>query len=863
MNTPNQNNRGSEWRKWDLHIHSPQTFLNNEYGRCSDGDFINGDFIKKIKSSGLSAIGLTDYFKFENTFWDLKKKLENEGIVVFPNLEFRSEHTNKQNDCCDFHIIFSNLSEKKHVDDFLTNLDANVMEYEKPKTIKVKNMEKKEHFRTATVSFKKSIDILNERTNKELDFIVAFLSKGKGNSRSSVMYEHMADYIDVILHSSCSEENEENIDTDRKFWLDQNKPKPLLQSSDAHKLDDIGTKFTWIKADTTFEGLKQIIYEPKERVSVQKLEPDNNKKQSMIIDCIEYSNKKGNMEKVLFNQNLNSLIGIRGSGKSNLLKNIVKHSDSGELENRKLSDKEELLPLDNFKITWCGDFSDTDDRKILFIPQKYLGNKVYEEGKNNSESIHEFITGLLRGNTIFRNAQENIEKIKLQQSKNISGMVADLLSIQEKIKELEKDIKKYPKKEYLEKEIKEKKNNLKKERESINISNSELKDYQKDIKKKTEIKNKVKQHEKDSELYNILSESDVLDMENIFSRYEFSENEKEKINSHTKKGIDDSKKFIENRKIEIDAKISEYKEKIKKIDIKINPIKKKLEKREDIKKLDEDIEKDNNGLIKLNLLIERKREKELEEEEIKDNIKDVYGKTIENIKNISKSINFPDIKNVKIKSELVFNNNSFSSNFLEKLFENDVEEYREINIEDAVEKIGEIFDKLISGSEDQKKKIRVKKAHTTKNYMVDLFDFQYYILDYLKNIQNEDGEYLENMSAGQKMITLLTLIFSFDDNEYPVLIDQPEDDLDSTTISTIVCNFIRNQKKNRQIIIATHNANLVIGSDSEEVLIANNKKGIFNYQTGSIENPKVNEKIVEILEGGEEAIKKRRERYQF
>ncbi|NYT27813.1 MAG: hypothetical protein H0A76_07895 [Candidatus Thiodubiliella endoseptemdiera] len=57
----------------------------------------------------------------------------------------------------------------------------------------------------------------------------------------------------------------------------------MLNSSDAHRIYNIGSKFTWIKANPTFEGLKQIIYEPTDRVKIQELEPEEKKIIKLLI----------------------------------------------------------------------------------------------------------------------------------------------------------------------------------------------------------------------------------------------------------------------------------------------------------------------------------------------------------------------------------------------------------------------------------------------------------------------------------------------------------------------------------------------------------------------------------------------------
>ena len=119
------------------------------------------------------------------------------------------------------------------------------------------------------------------------------------------------------------------------------------------------------------------------------------------------------------------------------------------------------------------------------------------------------------------------------------------------------------------------------------------------------------------------------------------------------------------------------------------------------------------------------------------------------------------------------------------------------------------------------------------------------------------------MSNGEKALALLEFIFKFDDYNYPVLIDQPEDDLDARAISKHIVNFIKEEKTKRQIIIASHNANLVVCGDSEEVVVSNKSGGrnpAFKYFTGAIENLEIRDEIIEVLEGGKDALAKRRDK---
>lgn len=160
----------------------------------------------------------------------------------------------------------------------------------------------------------------------------------------------------------------------------------------------------------------------------------------------------------------------------------------------------------------------------------------------------------------------------------------------------------------------------------------------------------------------------------------------------------------------------------------------------------------------------------------------------------------------------------------------------------------------------------------------------------LKQIIYEPEERVVNvMSPGKKALVLLQLLIDLDETDCPILIDQPEDDLDNRSIFEQLIPFIKKKKAVRQIIVVTHNANIVVGADAEEVIIANqngadspNKDSIhFSYRSGSIENDGpllkeagvvedgilakqgIQQHICDILEGGEKAFEKRKNKYNL
>ena len=129
----------------------------------------------------------------------------------------------------------------------------------------------------------------------------------------------------------------------------------------------------------------------------------------------------------------------------------------------------------------------------------------------------------------------------------------------------------------------------------------------------------------------------------------------------------------------------------------------------------------------------------------------------------------------------------------------------------------------------------------------------------------QDGSEIDinDGSPGQKCAALLTLILNIGDN--PLIIDQPEDDLDNSLIYNLVVQSIRSMKERRQIIIVTHNPNIPVLGDAEGIIILERKNGTVNFRkekkAGCIEEKEIRKGICEIMEGGAAAFKKREEKY--
>lgn len=122
------------------------------------------------------------------------------------------------------------------------------------------------------------------------------------------------------------------------------------------------------------------------------------------------------------------------------------------------------------------------------------------------------------------------------------------------------------------------------------------------------------------------------------------------------------------------------------------------------------------------------------------------------------------------------------------------------------------------------------------------------------------GKPLEQHSLGQRASALMLFVLNQQDNDV-VIIDQPEDDLDNQTIYDDVIKIIRAMKPRTQFIFATHNANIPVLGDAENVCACEYSDGKIQAAGGGVDAPLVQQHIISVMEGGREAFERRREVY--
>jgi predicted ATPase len=147
------------------------------------------------------------------------------------------------------------------------------------------------------------------------------------------------------------------------------------------------------------------------------------------------------------------------------------------------------------------------------------------------------------------------------------------------------------------------------------------------------------------------------------------------------------------------------------------------------------------------------------------------------------------------------------------------------------------------------------------------------VLDYLFGLDylspryslTYDGQEIGQLSPGERGLLLLVFYLLVDKEDIPIVIDQPEENLDNQTIFRVLVKCIKKAKERRQVIMVTHNPNLAVVCDAEQIIFASCDKAAsrFEYESGAIEQPEIKDRVVQILEGTEPAFKNRQEKYRL
>lgn len=919
---------GSEWRKWDIHTHTPIDHEWEHKPNNLDSSEVKSsfakDYVRFAKEKELALIAITDH-NFCNDLEDLiiphiQKEAEKNGITILPGFEI----TAKDGSGVHLLVIFK--------EDTDLGLIRNLVLHMFP--VSTVLMPADGTVPTSKFSILEIYNFLKDyKDNLEFEIVFAHADRSNGVLKSSTIQgtrrleEWKRPFINITQISSRKifensgfykdMVNNKNHQYHRKMtYVIASDSRCILRDKQKEGRFHLGEKFTWVKADPTFYGLRQIIHEGKSRVRIQDNRPEQ-KLDSNIIrrvrflpneDCITFPRNWINL-----NQNLNSIIGGKSSGKSLLLTMIAK-SVNHDLDVSKYS---QILDNCDFEIEW-GDgvtyrvsegekyYLDEQNeylkrRNISHVPQLAI-HKLIEE---NPEEYRNIILSFLNENNDFKDYFKDFQKARENTVEKIENFITQLFKSQSALKRKNKELNDLGDKRAKKKELDIYSKKLT-ELEGLTISKEEKSEYDK-LNGDFELKSKfIKSNEELRESVNVFLE--------LMTRRinELKENINTEYSDASSTMNDSNLTEISSLKEKLNQATSEYINKVELIFSKYSNLKEKStaakKERKEIESLlktisgktadPKQIDKYRSLIESLETDIDIITAKEIEVSQLNKKIEEITGNISRSYKSLiqlfrelkieidSNYRNLINDDNITLTLDIDFNNEKFYSDFFQ-LFDrrkniSDLSSYFEANhlyefkVSTHGAMVEEVLNKLVKNGDTYsfKKKNEVDKA--IRAVLNDYFELNFRL--------KQDGEDINQMSYGKKSLVLLKLYLSLNKNESPILIDQPEDNLDNRTIYSELKQFMKDKKIQRQVIIVTHNANLVVSTDAELVVVANqdgqnsknNKDYKFEYVTGSLENsfkkPEregilfqmgIKEHVCDILEGGKEAFEERERKYGF
>lgn len=971
MTINNKFPKGSEWRRWDLHVHTKDTIKNDQF-KSLDFEKFCITLFKKALENKIAVIGITDYFSIDNykrvlafidnignqTNFTDEEKIQVKNILILPNVELRMMPSTNSGSLVNIHCIFNPKYVCSLDNDFFSSIEflggsgkkfkmnrQGMIELGKSLDDKINDEQAyKKGINNFVVSPTDLQRICDENINFRNNTIIVV--SNSSNDGASSLQKHYTLFendqesqLDAVRRSiyCLSQAIFSSNANDIKYFLgikqgDDKETvrkkcgslKPCIHGSDAHSEDALfspnNNMYCWIKSNPTFEGLKQIIFEPEDRVYIGSQKPGT-KKPYFVIDHVCFldnsDNPKFGSEPIEINQNLTTITGGKSTGKSLLLYYMAKTINPQEVKSRTETDGA-LVKYDldetqnfNFEVVWKDGQRtllkplenyikiEYQKRKILYIPQRYL-NTLSETNIKSREALNEFVLNVILQDHTINNKYQEIIKGTKSIVKSIASEIGDLFSDQDDIKKIEEELRQAGDEKGIEAYIQ----TLQKKSDDIKtqsgLSDEQIQQYKNLITQENEINTEKSNLQEDKKTINDLRSTlanQINSVRSIINEHETYLNDntvKSQFNSEFK--IIDTyslslESAISNLTTLIDEKSNNHETNLKKINAELAPllaiVKLQSELQAITNTLKQEQQKLNEITIKKNNLKTKKASYSIKIKSIIES----YRKIISQYESLQ--IEFKKFEDkfgdISLAVHVNFNGDNFNSevinSFLNKKHlkkalpadergEEFVYKYDQIK---HLSNISTIFNGLLSGE------INTIKNKNTKDAVIKLLE-DYFYIDFRIFYKNDS---LDKMSPGKKGLVLLQLLINLSNEEWPILLDQPEDDLDNRSVYDDLVHFLKEKKNKRQIIIVTHNPNLVVGADAEEIIVANqsgqdvgreNKKFRFEYVTGSLEDAfeldaknepaillrkGIRQHVCEILEGGKEAFQKREKKYNF
>jgi len=1017
--------KGSLWRKWDLHVHTPHSHLHQNFGK--DFDSYAKQLFRRAVANDIWVIGITDYFTIDG-YKELRSLLNDEdrllnvcddkpetvrrvkGIRFLPNIEFRLS-TLVGDSRVNFHVIFSDeLSVEDIEENFLHELDClyagSPQDTDTTLKLRLRNIERLgQRLKNEHEQFQGESDLTVGMMNAVVDHSqISKVLQTKGTlfrgqyllglpcdeDLSKLSWDGQDHHVRKVLVQKSDFLFAANPNTvawalgrkssSLESHINEFKSrKPCFASSDAH---DFETMFvpsegrqTWIKADTTFKGLWQVLNEPEHRVFIGRRPPIFDRVRinptryikSVCIRKVGGSSFDEHWFKseIDLNFGMVAIIGNKGSGKS-ALADII-----GLVGNSTLEKHFSFLNADKFRrpkhnkamhfecfLTWqSGEVSDARNlaiptqpeevERIKYIPQSYLEKICSDIGTARDTGFqHELETAIFSGlmesdrlghgtlQALIKFSSEEINRKILLLKSELQNSIDALIDCNDKSapeyrKELEKQILQ------LELELKSAKSTRPKDvqeppvQEATSQLNKDIRLAREEVARVEEDFNKLQRQLSELKIQLAICKKLTAAAENIEGHFQTSRTEMvgycaelnldvdelvtlkiddeqilakqqeiESIIEETEKQLDpDIDKTTADKKTQAESSLRTLLVKLEGPEKKYqHNLKELAEWQTRCNSIEGDLDTKGSLVFLRNELTELDRlgkEHQVSKDSCISKSVEIFAEILQK-KEMYEAFHQPIQESVD-RHKLVQKNLAFSvaitptefhSSFLNYIDQsrkgsfNGVESgslllkgiLDESDFESA-DGIEHFLDRLLnaissySSGDDETitlshPKNQLRKSSTLKQLYDYIFGLEYLVPQYALLWQ---GKQVDQLSPGERGTLLLIFYLLVDKENCPLLIDQPEENLDNQTVFNVLVDAIKEAKCRRQIIIVTHNPNLAVVCDAEQIIYAamdKEKGNAVEYVTGAIENARINKHLLDVLEGTRPAFHNRDSKYR-
>ncbi|KAF0245610.1 MAG: hypothetical protein FD180_1478 [Planctomycetota bacterium] len=949
-------NRGSEWARWDVHLHTPGTALNDQFPADSMDQFID-----KVNGASPSviALGVTDYLSVENyaivrARWE-KGEMPN-VLLLFANVELRLSIQTEKPQPLNLHILVS-PDDPEHLQKIRAKLGLLTFDYKKEPyqctpedlarlgavccpEIQDKNLRLSAGVNAFKPDFGK-VRTWFEGDKWLKDNCLVAVDGGKNAGASGLqgdggmvsVRKEIQRFSDIVFSGNPK---------DREFWLAQNpefreevlreyrRPKPCLHGSDAHRLEEVlepkEERRCWIRARPTFDGLRQVLFEPGERVWLGS-EPPTRPRNNWVRGCGIRDAEWSKTPDVPLNAGLVAIIGPRGSGKTALADLIAHGADSFVSGGSSFLDKAiDFMGGAKVDLTWAGD-PENPTRRVVgegvqdspgarYLSQHFVDQLCSPQGPTDGlvDELERVIfdateeTQRLRASSfaqlreaVTQGSAARVEAHRIEITKcntEIAKEIASkerlapcelrLVKLQETATELANTASKLVVKG---KEAKvEQLRQLRESTALIEEKIAQLLAIDQQIQDVAGELATLRQYMEDQYAYMSarLTSMGLSAVDVEFFRLRFTGD----VDSVLQRRREQIVGEIERRKTGPDGGgqqvgLQKMKEQLAALQKEVSGDLARehqlveIQKREKLtrqerEKVSAEIVVIKSASERIRVASKRRMDRYLQVfDEIrgqKSAMERLYAPVTDRLRNgplerrklefyVRTEVNTPAWAArgealIDLRRASPFQTPGSLLLSARRSLEKPWREGDRTSIEKGLQEMYQAF--------SEGKQMLVKEA-TLASLAEWLFSTDHVRISY--GIRFEGTE-IEKLSSGTRGIVLLMLYLGLDDqDDRPLLIDQPEENLDPQSVFEVLTEYFKLVRKRRQVILVTHNANLVVNTDADQVIIASGVRDqlgslpSIRYEAGALEDSEIRARVCQILEGGAEAFLQRERRY--